>query len=89
MKGDRLHAAFPNRVANYWNKIPDSVKDAETVDSFKIRLEVYKTRTVNSTGHYWELSEILLSKLNQHNRDNYVSFMSENPSTARRHHIML
>ena len=89
-KGELLHEAFPSRIVNYWNKIPDEVKDAETTESFKQRLEVFKTnsKTANQ-GQYWELSELLLSKieLTQKNRENYVTFMIENPHVAKRKFI--
>ena len=31
----RINQFLPNRIANYWNKIPTYVKDAPSVDSFK------------------------------------------------------
>ena len=90
-KGEKLHSAFPSRIANYWNKIPDYVKDADSVDSFKARLGAYKAIKVNEAGHYWELSELILTKIEsvQPNRDDYVSFMIENPSVARRRHLII
>ena len=91
-KGERLHDAFPSRIVMYWNKIPDEVKDVETTASFKHRLEVFKSTNINNpnTGQYWELSEMLLSKLesNQKNRDDYVAFMIENPLIAKRRFII-
>ena len=44
-RSDRI---LSNRVANYWNKVPQSVKDAGTVSTFKARLEKHKTETVSS-----------------------------------------
>ena len=53
-RGDRV---LSNRVANYWNKVPISVKDANSVDTFKARLERYKTDTIasgaSSLGHFY------------------------------------
>ena len=82
-RGDRI---LSNRVANYWNKIPGYVKEANTVETFKSRLEFYKTEAINSgsssTGHYWELSDILLSKISG-DHDAYADFMCANPMVAK------
>ncbi len=32
---------FKNRVINFWNKLPDDVKDAPTINSFKNRLDTH------------------------------------------------
>ena len=89
MKGQSLHSAFPNRITNYWNKIPIYIKDAESTQCFKMQLEAFKKANITSTGHYWELSEEIFSKIDskQQNRDNYVSYMIENPSVAKRRFI--
>ena len=44
LKDGKSNQFLPNRIANYWNKIPTYVKDAPSVDSFKNRLELYKTK---------------------------------------------
>ena len=44
---------LPNRVANYWNKLPDSVKDAESTDIFKSRLQKFKVQNQHFPGNYW------------------------------------
>ena len=36
---------LPNRIANYWNKVPRYVKNSYYVDEFKIRLQEYKEDT--------------------------------------------
>ena len=84
-----LHSAFPNRIINYWNKIPEFVKDAKTTKQFKARLGDFKNRNISLEGHYWELSEEYLNRVetNQHNREGYVSYMTENPNVARRRFI--
>ena len=77
---------MPNRVANYWNKVPSHIKEAQTVNSFKEWLERYKAENLKndvSSGHYWELSSMLLSKINDTNHDSYVDFMMENPVIAK------
>ena len=58
------------------------------MDTFKARLEQYKTSTIASgspsLGHFWELSEILISKINNRcNHDLYAEYMSANPSLAK------
>ena len=82
---------LPNRIANYWNKVPDFVKDAHSTDSFKRRLELYKANIVDQNlsagGHYWEVSEMLFNKINDTNRDSYVNYMLENPIIAKRRNI--
>eukprot|EP00116_Pleurobrachia_bachei_P004142 sb/3464404/ len=77
LKDGRGDGVLSNRVANYWNKIPANVKEASSVDTFKARLEQYKTSTIASgspsLGHFWELSEILISKINNRcNHDLYA-----------------
>ena len=55
--------------------------------AFKARLEQYKASTIasgeSSQGHFWELSEILISKINNCNHDSYAEYMSANPSLAK------
>ena len=75
-----------NRVANYWNKIPESVKDAPSVEVFKSRLEVFKKNSIEeekTTGNYWELSDLLLTRINDTNREAYTDFMKSNPEIAK------
>ena len=78
---------LPNRVVNYWNKIPNNVKSATTVDSFKNRLEAFKTNNIEVTGNFWELSNEIFSRINDSNRSDYVAYMIANPNVAKRKHI--
>ena len=78
---------FSNRTANYWNKLPMSVKDSDNVDSFKARLERYKSSNRLSPGNYWELSDEIFNRISDINRNDYVEFMKENPSVAKRRNI--
>ena len=42
----RISASFiSERVRPYWNDLPKSVRNVETVDSFKASLECYKNNT--------------------------------------------
>ena len=87
LKDGRGDVILSNRVANYWNKVPGSVKEANSVDAFKARLECYKKNTIASgasfTGHFWDLSETLLSKINDSEHESYAQFMSSNPMIAK------
>ena len=57
------------------------------MEAFKARLKLYKKELISSgtssLGHFWDLSEILLSKINDHNHDVYAQFMSDNPKIAK------
>ena len=93
-RGTRKHSFFPHRIINYWNKIPDYVKDAESTECFKSRLQSFKQDAIlrNCTsGHYWELSEEIITKIeaSQINRESYVSYMSDNPNVACRKFISM
>ena len=75
---------FELRVASYWNKLPDELKMADTVTNFKIGLEVYKKRNISKQGNYWDLADEVYSRIDDSNRQSYVSFMEENEYIARR-----
>ena len=75
---------FELRVANYWNQLPDDLKLVDSVDSFKVGLEVYKRKNASKQGNYWDLADEVLSRIDNSNRDSYVSFMEENEYIARR-----
>ena len=86
LKDGKSNQFLPNRIANYWNKIPTYVKDAPSVDSFKARLQMYKSDYLKkgiTTGHFWELSDMLLNKIDDSNRQSYQHFMSKNPTIAK------
>lgn len=94
-KPGRYRDSFlPNRVLSYWNKIPDYVKNADTVTAFKSTLEAFKKNSEKNTagtGNYWELSEELLDKLSlsDESRDDYVEYMKNHPDVARRRGITI
>ena len=75
---------FQIRVAKYWNMIPDSVKMAQNVCEFKIKLESYKQKNFNKPRNYWELSEEIFDHINDSSRQSYVDFMIDNPYIAKR-----
>ena len=78
---------FTNRAANYWNKLPVAVKDSESVDSFKARLEKYKKSSISSLGNYWELSDEIFVRINDTNRADYTDFLIDNPDVAKRRNV--
>ncbi len=81
------NSSLPNRVANYWNKIPDHIKDSQTVCSFKGRLEKYKIANENSpSGNFFELSGEIFKRLDQ-DREAYTVFMLDHPDVAERRGI--
>ena len=81
---------FESRVAKFWNKLPSFVKESENVIDFKINLELYKQEKFeDSVGHYWSLSDEIFNRINDENRDSYVTFMLQNPHIAKRKNINL
>ena len=80
---------FELRVANYWNKLPDKLKMADTVINFKIGLEIYKKENISKQGtdNYWDLADEVYSRIYDNNRQSYVSFIEENEYIARRRGI--
>ena len=74
---------FSRRVINYWNKLPSSVTDATSVDSFKNKLEKFKKDQFHKQGNYWELSFKIFSRIHNSNRNNYVTFIKNNPGVAK------
>ena len=80
---------FNTRVINYWNRLPNNIKDSNSVDMFKSKLEAYKQFCINdphtlANANYWELYEILFSKINEQNRTAHVDFLVKNPEIAKR-----
>ena len=53
------------RVMNYWNKLPEHVKDKNSVNSFKNGLDKFRTNGINNglTGQFWELSNDIFSRI--------------------------
>lgn len=73
------------RVIEYWNKLHIDVKNSTSVPEFKSRLESFKkSNKASGTGvtNYWTLSDTLLDKINDFNRDAHIAFLDENPEIA-------
>ena len=83
-KGKCIDNFLPNRVVNYWNKLPDYVKNATSTEAFKILLDHFKRNNRESPGNYWEMSNKLFRKIETTDRSVYVEFMEENPDIAIR-----
>ena len=81
------HAFFPRRVIKYWNKLPSFVKLSTSVNNFKTNLSKHKNTNFDIPGNFWELSSEIFNRIPENNRDNYVTFMRNNPEIARRRNI--
>ena len=75
------------RVIENWNKLPNTVKDSETVHTFKERLEAHKKNVVKSgdisQSHYWNISDVLLNKINDESRNSHIEFLRDNLGVAK------
>ena len=83
----KKHDFLSRRVVGFWNKLPEHIKAAKTVDSFKNKLEKFKATNCKSSGQYWELSQEIFSRINDSGRDDYVDFMLDNPEVAKRKRV--
>ena len=83
----KKHDFLSRRVVGFWNKLPEHIKAAKTVDSFKNNLEKFKATNYKSSGQYWELSQEIFSRINDSGRDDYVDFMLDNPEVAKRKRV--
>ena len=56
---------FSERVINYWNKLPESVKDKCSVNSFKNALDTFRSNGIrnNLKGQFWELSNEIFNRI--------------------------
>ena len=86
------------RVVNYWNNLPSSVRLSSSVDMFKCNLEAYKLSSIDnrfqaSTNCYWEVSEHVLSRIETPSalagRSALCEYWSENPWVARKKGVNL
>ena len=83
------------RVREYWNKLPNDIKMAPNINSFKNRLESYKLDCISSAnerpGSFWELSDAVLSRIEganyADNRSSHNEFLKRNPYMAKRKFI--
>ena len=91
-KPSQLQSDFINaRVVQYWNKLPNTVKNSDNVDTFKARLEAFKVEMLNtgdqSDSYYWGVSELLLCKINGESRADHIESLRGNPEVAKHRKI--
>ena len=83
------------RVREYWNKLPNEIKMAPNINSFKNQLESYKLDCISSAnerlGNFWELSDAVLSRIEganyADNKSSHNEFLKRNPYVAKRKFI--
>ena len=58
----KLRSSFlPDRIKNYWNKLPIFVKSSRTVNEFKNNLAIFKKNSIDSSPtNYWEVSNLII-----------------------------
>ena len=87
---------FSERVINYWNILPNSVKMSPSVNSFKANLENYKAHSLadkfhSSVGHFWEVSDHVLDRIESPSylagRPAFREYLNDNPWIAKRKQI--
>ena len=77
-----------NRVVNYWNNLPVSVRSSENVTHFKVGLEHFKRNCQNSTQeNYWDVSNEIFNRIDDSSRESYISFLLDNPEIMKRRKI--
>ena len=56
---------FSERVVNYYNKLPETIKSKETVNSFKNNLDAFRENGIKNglRGQFWELSEEIFTRI--------------------------
>ena len=77
------------RVISFWNKLPSFVRNSVSVNDFKINLEEFKkTNNLVDTGNFWEVSNIVLAKIEGVNyiekKKQQVQYLYKNPCVAKR-----
>ena len=84
-----------NRVIQYWNILPLSVKMSESVESFKVNLQHFKVNNVNKgcVGQFWDISYEVLSRIEGSNylknKAQHNEFLKLNPYLAKKKFINL
>ena len=82
-QNSKKYGFLTRRVIYYWNKLPSHVKNAETVNQFKNRLDAFRKNNLDLSGHFWEISNEIFNRINDDTRESYVNFMKNNPIVAR------
>ena len=88
------------RVIPYWNKLSSEVKSAESVLSFKVKLESFKKSVtsqainyVRSDCYFWEVSHEVLSRIEGinylENKLKHNEYLWFNPHVAKKRFVNL
>ena len=94
-KFDRSGLNLLSKFCEYWNKLPNDIKMAPNINSFKNRLESYRLDCISSVnerpGNFWELSDVVLSSIEganyADNKSSHNEFLKRNPYVAKRKFI--
>ena len=92
-KLQKLQKSFlTERVIESWNKLPVSVKTADSVLSFKMRLEAFKKENIFETsGNFWGISNDVLSRIENinylDNKEMHNTYLWFNPFVAKKRFI--
>ena len=63
------------------------MKFSKSVDCFKNNLSKFKCDNFDQIGHHWELSSEIFNRISDTNRENYVTFVTNNPHYVKRLNI--
>ena len=88
-QNSKKYGFLTRRVIYYWNKLPSHVKNAETVNQFKNRLDAFRKNNLDLPGHFWEISNEIFNRINDDTRESYINFMKNNPIVARLKNISI
>ena len=80
---------FSQRVHKYWNLLPLSVKKAKNINQFKNNLLKFKESNIYVAGNYWEVSDVLMEKIEPeaylNNKKIFNEYVLSHPNYAKRH----
>ena len=79
----------------YWNKLPNDVKNASSLNIFKNALDNYKNYCLSSgfyrAGNYWDLSYEVLNHIEDNsyldNKQLFNEYLKDNPFVAQKKFI--
>ena len=90
-KISNLRSSFlPDRIKNYWNRLPKFVKLSKTVNEFKSQLDIFKNNSTSNHPHnYWEVSNLILDKIEGKNcylsnKSKFNRYLNDNPYVAKK-----
>ena len=63
--GRRTVDFFGERVIKFWNKLPEYVKNKNSVNSFKNALDKFRKNGITNkiTGQFWSLSDEIFTRI--------------------------